>query len=163
MLLSITSKHSSAMIFGDLLHKHPGRFQSYDLSFGRIMSSTPKPLLIAALPACCLTSTPSASSAAREQEAVSTLSTSTIARTPRRRSSAWRSPRSTAQPFKAAAKTPGLAQTPIPLAGASTCFRSAVASACWQSSSNRWATRSRPFVIRWMRYSPTGATGHTSR
>ena len=68
------------------------------------MSSTPKPLLIAALPACCLTSTPSASSAAREQEAVSTLSTSTIARTPRRRSSAWRSPRSTAQPFKAAAK-----------------------------------------------------------
>ena len=35
MLLSITSKHSSAMIFGDLLHKHPGRFQSYDLSFGQ--------------------------------------------------------------------------------------------------------------------------------
>ncbi len=35
MLLSITSKHSSATDLGYLLHKHPGRIQSYDLSFGR--------------------------------------------------------------------------------------------------------------------------------
>ncbi len=35
MLLSITSKHSNATDLGYLLHKHPGRFQSYDLSFGR--------------------------------------------------------------------------------------------------------------------------------
>ncbi len=35
MLLSITSKHSSARDLSYLLHKHPDRFQSYDLSFGR--------------------------------------------------------------------------------------------------------------------------------
>ncbi len=36
MLLSITSKHSSARDLSYLLHKHPDRFQSYDLSFGRV-------------------------------------------------------------------------------------------------------------------------------
>jgi 3' terminal RNA ribose 2'-O-methyltransferase Hen1 len=35
MLLSITSKHSGAADLSYLLHKHPDRFQSYDLSFGR--------------------------------------------------------------------------------------------------------------------------------
>jgi 3' terminal RNA ribose 2'-O-methyltransferase Hen1 len=35
MLLSITTRHSSATDLGYLLHKHPDRFQSYDLSFGR--------------------------------------------------------------------------------------------------------------------------------
>ncbi len=35
MLLTITTTHSPATDLGFLLHKHPGRFQSYDLSFGR--------------------------------------------------------------------------------------------------------------------------------
>ena len=35
MLLSITTRHSSATDLGYLLHKHPDRFQTYDLSFGR--------------------------------------------------------------------------------------------------------------------------------
>ena len=35
MLLSITTRHSSATDLGYLLHKHPERFQSYDLSFGK--------------------------------------------------------------------------------------------------------------------------------
>jgi 3' terminal RNA ribose 2'-O-methyltransferase Hen1 len=35
MLLSITTTQESATDLGYLLHKHPGRFQSYDLSFGR--------------------------------------------------------------------------------------------------------------------------------
>ena len=35
MLLTITTTHDPATDLGYLLHKHPGRFQSYDLSFGR--------------------------------------------------------------------------------------------------------------------------------
>jgi 3' terminal RNA ribose 2'-O-methyltransferase Hen1 len=35
MLLTITTEESPATDLGYLLHKHPGRFQSYDLSFGR--------------------------------------------------------------------------------------------------------------------------------
>jgi len=34
MLLTITTTHRPATDLGYLLHKHPGRFQSYDLSFG---------------------------------------------------------------------------------------------------------------------------------
>ena len=35
MLLTITTTHRPATDLGYLLHKHPDRFQSYDLSFGR--------------------------------------------------------------------------------------------------------------------------------
>ncbi len=35
MLLSITMTHRPATDLGYLLHKHPGRFQSFDLSFGK--------------------------------------------------------------------------------------------------------------------------------
>jgi 3' terminal RNA ribose 2'-O-methyltransferase Hen1 len=35
MLLTITTTHQPAMDLGYLLHKHPERFQSFDLSFGR--------------------------------------------------------------------------------------------------------------------------------
>lgn len=35
MLLTITTTHSPATDLGYLLHKHPDRFQSYDLSFGQ--------------------------------------------------------------------------------------------------------------------------------
>src|SRR5438270_9163019 len=35
MLLAITTTHRPATDLGFLLHKHPDRFQSYDLSFGR--------------------------------------------------------------------------------------------------------------------------------
>ncbi len=35
MLLSITTEHHPASDLGFLLHKHPDRFQSFDLSFGR--------------------------------------------------------------------------------------------------------------------------------
>ena len=35
MLLTITTTHQPATDLGFLLHKHPGRFQSYDLSFGQ--------------------------------------------------------------------------------------------------------------------------------
>jgi 3' terminal RNA ribose 2'-O-methyltransferase Hen1 len=35
MLLTITTTHQPASDLGYLLHKHPGRFQSFDLSFGK--------------------------------------------------------------------------------------------------------------------------------
>src|SRR3954471_19815474 len=35
MLLTITTTHRPATDLGFLLHKHPDRFQSYDLSFGK--------------------------------------------------------------------------------------------------------------------------------
>src|SRR3954464_4288160 len=35
MLLTITTTHRPANDLGYLLHKHPGRFQSFDLSFGK--------------------------------------------------------------------------------------------------------------------------------
>jgi hypothetical protein len=35
MLLTITTTHRPADDLGYLLHKHPGRFQSFDLSFGK--------------------------------------------------------------------------------------------------------------------------------
>ena len=35
MLLTITTTHRPATDLGYLLHKNPGRFQSYDLSFGQ--------------------------------------------------------------------------------------------------------------------------------
>jgi 3' terminal RNA ribose 2'-O-methyltransferase Hen1 len=35
MLLTITTEHSPATDLGYLLHKHPGRMQSFDMSFGR--------------------------------------------------------------------------------------------------------------------------------
>jgi hypothetical protein len=35
MLLTLTTTHRPATDLGYLLHKHPGRFQSYDLSFGK--------------------------------------------------------------------------------------------------------------------------------
>src|SRR3954454_8844041 len=35
MLLTITTTHRPATDLGYLLHKHPGWFQSYDLSFGK--------------------------------------------------------------------------------------------------------------------------------
>ena len=35
MLLTITTTHRPATDLGYLLHKHPDRFQSYDLSFGK--------------------------------------------------------------------------------------------------------------------------------
>lgn len=35
MLLTITTTHQPATDLGYLLHKHPGRFQSFDLSFGK--------------------------------------------------------------------------------------------------------------------------------
>ncbi len=35
MLLSITTTHCPAIDLGFLLHKHPDRFQSFDLSFGK--------------------------------------------------------------------------------------------------------------------------------
>jgi 3' terminal RNA ribose 2'-O-methyltransferase Hen1 len=36
MLLTITAEHESAGDLGYLLHKHPDRFQSFDLSFGQV-------------------------------------------------------------------------------------------------------------------------------
>jgi 3' terminal RNA ribose 2'-O-methyltransferase Hen1 len=36
MLLTVTTTHKPATDLGFLLHKHPERFQSYDLSFGRV-------------------------------------------------------------------------------------------------------------------------------
>src|SRR5688572_536100 len=35
MLLTITTTHTPAGDLGYLLHKHPGRFQSFELSFGQ--------------------------------------------------------------------------------------------------------------------------------
>ena len=35
MLLTITTTHRPATDLGYLLHKHPDRFQSFDLSFGK--------------------------------------------------------------------------------------------------------------------------------
>jgi hypothetical protein len=35
MLLTLTTMHRPATDLGYLLHKHPDRFQGYDLSFGR--------------------------------------------------------------------------------------------------------------------------------
>ena len=35
MLLTITTTHRPATDFGYLLHKHPARVQSFDLSFGQ--------------------------------------------------------------------------------------------------------------------------------
>jgi hypothetical protein len=35
MLLTITTTHQPANDLGYLLHKHPERFQSFDLSFGK--------------------------------------------------------------------------------------------------------------------------------
>ena len=35
MLLTITTTHNPASDLGYLLHKHPDRFQSFDLSFGK--------------------------------------------------------------------------------------------------------------------------------
>jgi hypothetical protein len=35
MLLTVTSEHSPASDLGFLLHKHPDRFQTFDLSFGQ--------------------------------------------------------------------------------------------------------------------------------
>ena len=35
MLLTITTTHRPASDLGYLLHKHPERFQTYDLSFGK--------------------------------------------------------------------------------------------------------------------------------
>src|SRR5271168_3930941 len=35
MLLTITTTHRPALDLGYLLHKHPGRLQSFDLSFGK--------------------------------------------------------------------------------------------------------------------------------
>src|SRR5689334_17496509 len=42
MLLTITTTHRPATDLGYLLHKHPGRFQSYDLSFGRAHTFYPE-------------------------------------------------------------------------------------------------------------------------
>jgi 3' terminal RNA ribose 2'-O-methyltransferase Hen1 len=42
MLLTITTTHSPATDLGYLLHKHPGRFQSFDLSFGMAHVFYPK-------------------------------------------------------------------------------------------------------------------------
>ena len=42
MLLTITTTHRPATDLGYLLHKNPGRFQSYDLSFGRAHVYYPK-------------------------------------------------------------------------------------------------------------------------
>ena len=86
MLLSITSKHSSATDLSYLLHKHPGRFQSYDLSFGQAHVFYTAAAADCCTAACCWTSTPSAWSAAREQATGCSLSMSTIAVTPLRRS-----------------------------------------------------------------------------
>src|ERR1700676_3111155 len=36
MLLTITTTHHPANDLGFLLHKHPDRFQSFDLSFGKV-------------------------------------------------------------------------------------------------------------------------------
>lgn len=36
MLLTITTTHQPATDLGYLLHKHPGKVQSFDLSFGRV-------------------------------------------------------------------------------------------------------------------------------
>jgi hypothetical protein len=36
MLLSITSTRAPATDFGFLLHKHPDRYQSFELSFGKV-------------------------------------------------------------------------------------------------------------------------------
>src|SRR2546421_1576154 len=36
MLLTITTTHRPASDLGFLLHKHPGRSQSFDLSFGKV-------------------------------------------------------------------------------------------------------------------------------
>src|SRR6478672_1248877 len=42
MLLTITTTHRPATDLGFLLHKHPGRFQSYELSFGKAHAFYPE-------------------------------------------------------------------------------------------------------------------------
>jgi hypothetical protein len=42
MLLSISTTHRPASDLGYLLHKHPDRFQSFDLSFGRAHTYYPE-------------------------------------------------------------------------------------------------------------------------
>ncbi|MBX3381671.1 MAG: hypothetical protein KF805_16370 [Phycisphaeraceae bacterium] len=43
MLLTISTTHRPATDLGYLVHKHPGRVQSFDLSFGRaVVFASPK-------------------------------------------------------------------------------------------------------------------------
>jgi hypothetical protein len=58
MLFTITTTHSPATDLGYLPHKHPGRVQSFERTFGRAYVSTPKPLRSAAPRRCCWTWTP---------------------------------------------------------------------------------------------------------
>ena len=44
MLLTITTTHHPATDLGYLLHKHPDRFQSFDLSFGKAHAFYPEVL-----------------------------------------------------------------------------------------------------------------------
>ena len=84
MLLTITTTHRPATDLGYLLHKHPERFQSFDLSFGQAHVFYPEASDERCTAACCSTWIPWAWSGAACASRGSTSTSTTGPTSPRR-------------------------------------------------------------------------------
>ena len=165
MLLTITTTHRPATDLGYLLHKHPDRFQSFDLSFGKAHVFYPE----AADDRCtaCLL---------LDVDPVGMVRGKGLGRGPARPVRQRPALRRLVVPERGDLAglrlgPPGPLQGPARAGDdadparrpGSTCCRCAAASGSCGRSSSRWATRSRPTATRSTSGSPSGARARTSR
>ena len=160
MLLSISTTHTRATDLGYLLHKNPGRFQSYELSFGQAHVFYSE----ASTERCtaCLLLDVDPIGLVRGKAGGSGLLSQYV----NDRSYAASSFLSVAiaQVYGSALQgrctdRPELASSGFRFRRRSTCFRFAAASVYLLTSSSRWAIRSRPHAIRLTKNSRNGAKG----
>ena len=165
MLLSITTRHSSPTDLGYLLHKHPDRFQTYDLSFGRAHVFYPE-VAHDCCTACLLLDVDPVGLVRGKGSGNGLLSQYVNDRA--YAASSFLSV-AIAQVYGSALQgrckdRPELAQTPIPLSASIDVLPVRGGERLARCISlSRSATRSTPSVIRSMNNSPSGAMDRTSR
>ena len=165
MLLTITTTTPPANDLGFLLHKHPDQFQCFDMSFGKVHVYYPEVEPSDVRPACCSTWTPWAWSGARSPDQNFLLAQYVNDR-PYAASSFMSV--AIAQVFGSALQgrckdRPELATTAIPLTARIDVLPVRGGERFLRACSSRWATRSRPSVLRWMSGFLSGAKARTSR
>jgi len=148
MLLTITTTHQPANELGYLLHKHPERCQSFDMSFGKVHVYYPE-VSVEKCTACLLLDVDSVGMVRGKNADQSFLLAQYVNDRPYTASSFLSV--AIAQVFGSALR-PG-----------STCFQYVAASDFCEVCSSRWATRSRRYKGHWTSVFPSGAIARTSR
>ena len=165
MLLTITTTTPPASDLGFLLHKHPDKFQSFDLSFGKVHVFYPE-VSTERCTACLLLDVDPVGMVRGKNPDQNFLLSQYVNDRPYAASSFLSV--AIAQVFGSALQGaarigPTWRQRPIPLTARIDVLPVRGGERFLRACSSRWVTRSRPSTTRWTSASPSGARARTSR